>query len=320
MLLLPSIAESAELKSEAVQSTLTSLSEGITTLHGKRTNPRDSGFRHHSELLNFYASGLRLPKTLPQQEIIDRVKKERSKVIRIFSITEEEEAGLRQECPVFLKELSDSMHPREVGAFIYLSADRKFQRKYIVQKEENGNLKFIESQPLVTSKKDPRFPTIHDIHPSVSNGGLFTPLGLFKIPLDGVRPALLGEVTKIERLDITKYYFEPIKIDGATRYFVKSFGQTSHDEIVTVTGDTHLLWSPEINGRGIKIHDTTEVDSIEKPESSGCIRSPAVRRFTLLTANNRFPTQVYIYWAKTKNIRENDQGFGGIFGGEKIHK
>ena len=317
-LLFPAAAEGAENNAEAVSATAKSLAEGIRKIHGHAIDPRDSGYMHHPNVLKHYAKGMQFGPNLSDREIGAAVHKKLLNRIKIYSVTPQESDLLRQECETGLREQATAMQSGEVGAFLYISADRAFQRLYAVKKSDSNSLEFLESYPMSTSRAEPRVPLLRDVHPSVNRESPFTPLGLFKIPLDGVRPALLGEVTKVERPDLTRYYFEPLSINGKMRYFVRDFGKSTDDEIITVTGDTHLLWSPEINGRGIKIHDTTEVDDIGKPVSSGCIRTPSVRRFTVLTSDNKYPTQVFIYWAKAKNTADRDTGFGGIFGGERV--
>lgn len=316
--LLPSSAEGGERIDKAVSETVSSLAGGLTSLHGLSLDPRDSGFVHHANLLKHYAGGLKLEKGLSSREIARHVEGKLQNRIKIYSVSKNEEALIRSECAAALQGMAESMPEGDVCAVLYISSDRQFQRIYMERKKASQSLDFLESYPLSTSAAEPRVPLLRDVHPSVKRPEPFTPLGLFKIPFDGVRPALLGEVTKMERPDLTRHYFEPLNIDGQTRYFVRDFGKTSDSEIVTVSGDTHLLWSPEINGRGIKIHDTTELDSIGQPVSSGCIRTPSVRRFTMLTSTNKKPTQIFIYWEKTKNAFDrNGEGFGGSFGGEK---
>lgn len=317
--LIPSTAEGSEKKFEAVQQTANSLAQGITLLHGKKVNPRDSGFAYHPNLLEHYARGLKLPHNQTPRKISSEVIANLHSRIQIFKVSSAEEKLVRSECKGALAGMAQTMPIGDVSAIVYISTDRRFQRIYTLKKEEDGLLEFIESYPVSTSSEEPRVPLVRDVHPSVKRDKPFTPLGLFIIPFDGVRPALLGEVTKIERPDITRHYFESIDIDGKSLPFVRNFGQTSSNEIVTVSGDTHLLWSPEINGRGIKMHDTTEIESLGTPASSGCLRTPSVRRFTLLTATNKKPTQIFIYWEKTKNVSDRGaEGFGGSFGGQKI--
>lgn len=317
--LMPSAAEGSEPIQDAINQTITSLAQGISSLHGKRVNPRDSGFAYHPNLLDHYARGLKLQHDLTPKRISAEVVSNLRNRIQIFSVARAEEALVRAECKEALMRMMRTMPVGDVSAIVYISSDRTFQRIYSLRKRDDESLEFLESYPVSTSAEEPKVPLLRDVHQSVKLDKPFTPLGLFVIPFDGVRPALLGEVTKIERPDITRHYFESIDIDGKPLPFVRNFGQTSSNEIITVSGDTHLLWSPEINGRGIKMHDTTEMESLGKPASSGCLRTPSVRRFTLLTAANKKPTQIFIYWERTKNISDRDlEGFGGSFGGKKI--
>lgn len=316
--LFPTGANSTEVLKDAVSETVSSLENGLTRLHGQSVNPRDSGYAYHENVLQHYARGLEFPKDLATHEIKRRTRARLLHRIKIYPVSRDESALLRMECAAGLQDIEKNTPRGDVNAVMYISSDRKFQKIYMVRKKYDDRLEFVESYPMSTSAAEPKVPLLRDVHPSVQRPSPFTPLGSFIIPKDGVRPALMGEVTKVERPDLTRHYFVPLMIDGKTRYFVRDFGKTSANEIVTISGDTHLLWSPEIDGRGIKIHDTTEIDSIGEPVSSGCIRTPAVRRFTMLTSTNKNPTRVYIYWAKTKNISDRDgEGFGGSFGGEK---
>lgn len=298
----------------AVRNTVTSLSDGMRSLHGRRISPRDSGFIHHPRLLQHYAKGMGLPASVPDADVATRVRQRLMERIQISPVTADDMTRFQDDSDESnytaekVRQLAASMEQGEVGGFVYISVDRSFQRLYAVRKTGVSALQFLESYPVSTSGAEPQDPT-------QSSSSSVTPLGIFSIPPGGVRPALLGEVTKIERPDLTRYYFVPLTIDGRVRHFVRNFDRLTGEEMVTITGDTHLIWSPEIDGSGIKIHDTTEIEDLGQSVSSGCIRTPSVRRFTELTSKNSRPTKIAIHWAKSEAER-NVRGFGGSFGGE----
>lgn len=303
----------AENIKQAIEQTVASLEQGISKIHGRNVNPRESGYIYHPRLLQRYARGFKIPLDLPQAELVARIRSSFADRTKIYPVSESdmEMLGRDTEESSFtatkIRTLGRDMEIGEVAGVIYLSANRDFQRLYPIKKTAKGKLQVLESYPDSTSKAEPAVP-------SARRGSSTTPLGIFIIPKDGVRPALPGEVTKVERPDITRYYFEPETIEGKVRYFVKDVNRTSDNEIVTVVGDTHLVWSPEFEQygiQGIKIHDTTELDEIGTSVSSGCIRTPSVRRFTMLTASNKHPTKILIHWARRSEGEKH--GWGGFF-------
>ena len=211
-----------------------------------------------------------------------------------------------------LKLLSNSMHIGEYSVLAYIPADRLQQRTYLILKNSPTSIVFVEKYPLSTSKRMPSFNPI--------DGS--TPLGLFTVPDGGVSIHLPGQVISVEKPELVAKFFTPIKIKGETLYFVNNLDARSENEVAPVATDSHTLEGRNATGRGIKMHDTTVLDKLGEPGSSGCLRIPAIRRLTLMTARNKYPTLVYVHLVGTRTLEEmeRDGEYGGYFGGEPLAK
>lgn len=294
------------------ESTAESLAKGVSTYQGMTLERRTSGFSYHPKLIEHLATGFGIDTSLsPRKQI--RMIMEKMKARSGIRGVDPAQAKLElKEAEKPFRLFANSLRRGEVGLFAYIPKDRKEQHMYLVEKGHEEEMILKEVYPISTSRREPTYDTTRKT----------TPLGQHTVPSSGVSINLPGQVISVEKPDQVKRLFAAVKIDNRILPFVNDLDAVRDGEIPPVATDSLMLWSRNAQARGIKIHDTTVLDELGTAASSGCIRTPAVRRIVLATSRNKFPTQVYVFWegARTLEDMEAHGGYGGIFGGENERK